>query len=296
MDKNTKITWKETAWNSISFKTPVKWAPAKIGKSYLMLENAHEPVVEIKWNLIKGDFSSEKHLKRFGAAYEGKLGGKIEKSRIPEKWVKALSVKNSQFEISCFSWPYQGSMAKGLLIFCPACKKATMIRFFKISSEISAKILKSFKDHPENDIIIWSVFDIKAQIPKNLKFISHKFNPGQFEMRFETKGARLTLFRWGPASVIMSKGGLKHFAATKFGISYHKFDACAHDQYEAIKQKETGYGILGKIGLKKWVEPEIHYKKLWHIPEKNRILGILITCKKSRFILLKNIENNFTAL
>ncbi len=264
-----------------------------------MLENAHEPVMEIKWNFIKGKFYPENQLKRLSAAYEGKLGGKIEKSELPEKWAKALLTKNQDKnqapEIFCFSWPYKNRMAKGLLIFCPVCKKATMIRFFKINQEISAKILESFKDHPENDLVVWSVFDIKAEIPENLEFIRHKFNPGEFELCFGAKGIRLSLFRWGPASVIMSKRGLKHFAATRFGISSHKFELSGQGQNEAIQYEKTKYGILGKMGLK-WAGPEIHYKKLWHIPEKNKILGIDLKCKKSGFMSLKKTGDNFKAL
>ena len=53
-------SWKKLAWNGIHFNTPDQWEVAQIGTRHLILEDETGPVMEIKWGLVKGTFSSPK--------------------------------------------------------------------------------------------------------------------------------------------------------------------------------------------------------------------------------------------
>ena len=143
-------SWKETAWNGIRFKNPIPWEPVKIGNRYLMFEDDAGPVLEVKWESIKGVFSHEKHFHRLAAVYKKQSNIRIEASRLPERWKKALS----GFEASGFRWSGNTLGGEGVILYCPECRKATLIQIYrkdpdKNSLEIE-KLLASFKDHSKN--------------------------------------------------------------------------------------------------------------------------------------------------
>lgn len=70
--------------------------------------------------------------------------------------------------------------------------------------------------------MVWSVFDIRAKIPKNLRLVRHCLEPGRFELAFESNGQKITLYRWGPASVLLQDQDLLEFARTVAGFYQDK--------------------------------------------------------------------------
>ena len=139
------IRWKETAWNGVRFHTPADWDIAKIGKQYLLFEDEDRPVLEIKWNTIKGTFSHKKHLRRLTALHGKKDAHLLEQWKIPDHWAQALK----RYEISGFSWESTNLNGKGTILYCPECGNATFIQFYHKDSEIdvglTTHILKSLE-------------------------------------------------------------------------------------------------------------------------------------------------------
>ena len=139
--------WKQIAWNGIRFKAPRQWEIGQIGRRHLILENEAGPVMEIKWGPVKGAFSHKAHLKRLAAAQSGGNRSGFAEWFLPPPWEKALG----RFETRGFRWQTQETVGRGAILYCRACRTATLIQFMgenTVSQEkVLVRILKSFQDH-----------------------------------------------------------------------------------------------------------------------------------------------------
>jgi len=195
--------WKEIAWNGISFEVPGSWEIAEIGVRHLILEDDSGPAMEVKWGPLRGKFSHRAHLKRIGAFQTRQLKKTFKEWPLLPAWEEALS----GFQTSGFTWHTDTKVGRGVILYCPVCRKAALIQFLQPkgfrSEKIPLKVLSTFQDHREDDQTIWSVFDIRASMPANFVLASHRFEPGNFELAFEHGSRKVFLYRWAPASVLL---------------------------------------------------------------------------------------------
>ena len=276
-----QIPRKEVAWNGIRFLSPREWELGKIGSRYLMLEDESGPVMEIKWGQIKGTFSHRDYLKRL-SAFRGKDHRKsVSESPLPSGWEKALG----SFESTGFSWRGTLLGGMGVILFCPTCRNATLIQFYQRDSgklkRIYQPVLASFRDHRQDNQVVWSVFDIRAMMPVQYQLVRHRLDPGQFELAFESKGQQITLYRWGPASILLENRDLVEFAGAMvdtFGNEPHLVTKSSGKvvEWEVHLPLSQWKRLWGYIKTRR---PFQKYR-LWHIEEKNRILGVSAVGKK----------------
>ena len=57
-------SWQDISWHGISFQVPATWQPVVILNNYLLFEDQYQPILELKWQQIKGSFSVERILKQ----------------------------------------------------------------------------------------------------------------------------------------------------------------------------------------------------------------------------------------
>jgi hypothetical protein len=186
----------------------------KIGAHYLMLEEESGPVLEVKWGEVRGSFSHQDHLRRLAALHGKELGESVKQCPLPAAWEKALG----KFEATGFSWHGKRVGGMGVLLYCSTCHNATLIQFYQKGSsqteKIAQRLLTSFRDHRQDNQVIWSLFDIRATIPEKFRLVRHRFEAGEFELAFASGGQKITLHRWGPASILLSGRDLVQFART----------------------------------------------------------------------------------
>jgi len=298
MIHSDQILRKEVAWNGIRFLSPRKWEVGKIGSRYLLLEDESGPIMEIKWHRIKGTFSHKTHLRRLSASH-GKMPGKTLKERpLPPGWEKALK----SFEASGFSWRGTSLGGTGVILYCPACRNASLIQFYQRDSDelkhVCPLVLASFQDHRQDDQVVWSAFDIRAIMPKQFNLVHHRLESGQSELAFETKGQQITLHRWGPASIILGNKNLIEFAGTVI-------DTLGMEPLSIIR---SGGNILEwqvsppssrwkRLWQRMKTRHPFRWYRLWHLKEKNRILGISAVGKKPfDTLFLEQIFNGYQSL
>jgi len=269
--------FKEFAWNHIRFQAPLDWNIAGISSSYLLLEDKAGPVMEIKWGKSKGKFSAKNQMQSLFAINSKQIQEPVRECPMPSDWQNTLKGFNS----TCFSWKGKNNGAKGLILFCDFCEKVTLLQFYNRNSDNKKKIypiiLASFSDHSSEEQIPWSVFDIRFELDEKFLLISHRFEPGEFELNFKAKGRKLSLYRWSPASIILNNISLLDFAEKKFSAS-KKTPASSDPENPDIVKWENSFSknkILnrcrGLMGL-----PVISEFCLWHVPDKNRILGVVM--------------------
>lgn len=266
--------WKEVAWNGVRFKTPAEWEMAQIGYRHLLLENDAGPVMEVKWGPVKGKFSHKTHLKRLAALHSRQVKDRISEWRLPSHWEAALT----GFETSGFLWQGEAAIGRGSILFCPICRNAALIQFFRYKSAPSEKvlsaILRSYRDHSRNNRILWSIFDIRMTLPHKLKLIKFRFEAGKFLLGFIHGRQKIYLHRWAPATAILMGGDLVGFTRAIPEFSIGEPRTLTIDGYEAVEWSIMPESDWQRRISRLKVNSSYFWYRLWHVEEKNRILGI----------------------
>ena len=270
--------WKQVAWNGISLDVPQTWEIAEIGVRHLILEDDSGPAMEVKWGPVKGKFSHRAHLKRIGAFQTQKLKKTVKEWTLTPQWEDALS----GFQTSGFSWHTDTKTGRGVILYCPVCRKAALIQFLQsratFSEQIPLMVLKTFQDHRDDDQVAWSVFDIRAMMPAVYQLVSHRFEPGNFELAFERGSQKIFLYRWAPASVILSDQDLMQFAETVSDFSAVDPVPVDMDGGSAVEMSLSPRVIwFSRFRAK----PSFHWMGVWHLENKNRILGVKMQGKRA---------------
>lgn len=270
--------WKQVAWNGISFKVPASWEIAEIGVRHLILENDSGPAMEVKWGPVRGKFSHRAHLRRIATFQSRQLKKTVKEWLLSPSWVEALS----GFQTSGFTWHAGTKVGRGVILYCPVCRKAALIQFLQSkdtrAEKIPLKVLSTYQDHRDDDQTIWSVFDIRALIPANFMLASHRFEPGNFELGFEHGSRKVFLYRWAPAAVLLAGQDLAQFARSIADFSAGDPVPVDIDGGPAVELSSAPRFIwFGRFKAK----PSFHWLGLWHLESKNRILGVKMQDKRA---------------
>ena len=240
-----------------------------------MLEDASDPVLEIKWSQIQGRFSHHKQLRRLAALHGGRLHKTIRETPLPAEWEKPLK----DFQTAGFTWIGKTVGGRGVVMYCPVCRTATLIQFYLSStsapSAVHRHLLSSFRDHRHDEQQLWSLYDIRATVPAKFKLARYQFALGHFELSFASKNETVLLSRWGPAAILLSDKTLLQFAEAMDQIPETKLKpeitADRRIVEGRISQSPSGwFHLMHRISLK----PAFYVFRLWHLEEKNRILGV----------------------
>ena len=265
--------WKEIAWYGVRFKIPADWQLCQIGNRYLLIEDESGPAMEIKWAPVKGKFSHQAHIKRLTSVQKKQVRKSLKPQSLSTEWEAALN----RFEVNEFSWESSSSRGQGATLFCPTCRNASLIQFFHkdaSSKRDTANILNSFRDHRKDDQILWAVYDIRALVPRTFELKHHRFEAGRYELDFADRRQHVILYRWAPASVLLSKQDLLGFARSvaRFGKAEPvagKMDGCETAEWSASPATSWGRWLSRFKG-----NASYHWLGLWHLEAKNRILGV----------------------
>jgi hypothetical protein len=291
------INWKTFAWNGIRFKAPADWELSEIDPRRLLLEMEAQPVMEVKWGAVKGNFSHKAHLKRLVVSQTRKLKGRIVEWFIPPPWQKALA----GFETRGFLWQGQSTGGRGVILYCRTCRTATLLQFIGESSATYEKklltILKSFKDHRQDGCILWAVFDITARLPDKFKLLRYRFEAGKYDLVFSDGIQKIHLQRWAPAAVILGGRDLIWFSSTIPEFAAAKPPSLAVDESNTVEWNASPEGKWRRVLSRLQGKPSYFWFRLWHLDDKNRILGIRAESKHPiDFELLNRIAAAYDSL
>ena len=289
--------WKEVAWNGNRFKTPADWEVSQIGIRHLILDDKAGPVMELKWEPVKGTFSHKTHLKRIAALQSRRNKIRVAEWALPPHWQKALA----DFETSGFLWQGQTASGRGAILFCPVCRNAALIQFFRGSSvdreKILLAILKSYRDHGQGDRILWSIYDIRATLPKTLSLLRFRFEAGKFELVFTTGSQTIHLHRWAPAAALLGGRDLIEFAKAIPEFAKGQPNAATIDDCKAVEWSISPAGDWQQK-INSWKKkPSFFWFRLWYLEKQNRILGVRAASNRTiDFQLLNQICADYESL
>jgi hypothetical protein len=266
--------WKTIAWNGVRFAVPAKWEPARIGRRHLLFESEPGPVMEIKWGMVPGRFSGRRPLRELSRRVGRKRNAFLE-TALSSEWRTALA----GFETAGFRWVAETERARGVLVYCAACRTASLIQFFERtgSADIerhAARVLASFGDHRSDGKVAWAIYDIVAVLPDHFALERHRFEPGRFALEFKGRRCRLALYRWAPAGVLLQNRRLSAFAETNTGgagLEFRPLTIAGHPGVEGRDPAPAGFVARWRtrLGI-----PAFRRLRLWHVADRNRILGV----------------------
>jgi hypothetical protein len=272
--------WKEIAWCGVRFKTPADWHLSQIGIRYLALEDPSGPVMEIKWAAVKGKFSQKAHLKKLASLQKKQVRKSIQPKPVSAEWESVLS----GFKASEFSWQTGASRGRGLILFCPTCRNATLIQFFQQQAEkdnpVAVKVLNAFRDHRTDGQVLWSAYDVRALLPEAYQLKRYRFEAGRYELDFAKGSEHIILHRWAPASVLLRKKDLVQFAKTVAGLDKTEPVAGRMAGCETVEWSVSPATAWQRQLSRFKRKASYHWLGLWHLEAKNRILGIRAEGKK----------------
>ena len=272
--------WKEIAWCGVRFKTPPDWHLSQIGIRYLALDDQSGPVMEIKWAPVKGKFSKKAQLKKLASLQKRQVRKSIQPKPVSAAWESALT----DFETSEFSWQASAIRGRGLILFCPTCRNATLIQFFQQKAQNddlnAVKVLKTFRDHRADGQVLWAAYDIRALVPESFQLKRYRFEAGQYELDFANGSEHIILHRWAPASVLLRQQDLVQFVKMVAGFGKSEPVSGSIAGCETVE-----WSVSPVTAWQRWLsrfkqKASYHWLGFWHLEAKNRILGIRAEGKK----------------
>lgn len=279
MDSGKSKSWKTVAWNGISLRVPPRWEVSSLAASYLQLDDEVGPVLELKWQQIKGRFSFKTHLKKLARLSTATHGVDFQEIPLPQAWQQALR----NFEVKPFVWQSTEVSAKGAILYCPECQKAILLQFFQRQNKddysVPLEILNSFRDHGEDGMVHWALFGLRVLIPQRFELVRYRFHPGHYQLEFQHQKEHLYVNRWGPADLLLQGGDLLAWFKEKCG----ELNWCeaaymaeyAYDGKPALQGRSHG-SIVAANRLWSRVTGKMPHMwvRIWHLVSQNQILGV----------------------
>lgn len=279
-----EAAWQTVAWNGIYFQAPAKWQVAKIGTHFLALHQDRQPVLDIQWGAVSSTFDAGNYLSQINvqpaALYnEGRSAGLLtQRCGLPSAWEQALAA----FQVTAFSWWEVGFGGKGLLIYCPRCQTASMLRFYHSQSSrfkqtVALRLLTSFADHREDECHLWSLYDIQARLPRPWTINQFRFQPNRYELVFSYWQQQLVLYRWGGALVRRQEATLSQFAQEQVKFPWQDAYTIVHytnqsGEWQFIPTEEPSASRL--LDYIKPAFKSFYWLRLWRSPNARRLLGV----------------------
>jgi hypothetical protein len=214
-------------------------------------------------------------LRRLAGSHRRRLAASLAPGPVPAAWRGALQ----NFDASAFGWTHGSSGGRGLLLYCPACGRATMMQFLgrelSRSEAIGRRLLGSWRDHSSDGLNLWALFDIRAEVPERLQLKTYRFEVGCFQLTFGDGRLRIDLYRWAPAAALLRSGDLQQLA--------RQFTAVA-DAPAAARSVRGNPGVEWHTrpeggGWNAWRQRLLRRAahrcvRVWHLEAQNRILGL----------------------
>ncbi|MFZ0240973.1 MAG: hypothetical protein WAL90_04940 [Desulfobacterales bacterium] len=273
--------WRQIAWNGVRFDTPADWEIGHIGYHHLLLETTAGPVMEVKWGPVNGKFSFRSQFKQLAASQGRRLRGSLREVRLPAPWGQVLA----HYESLGFAWQSGPVNGRGVLLYCPGCRQATLLQFFEKTGRPplthADRVLASFADHDRRPVTLWSVFDIRAHLPAAYHLKKFRFDAGCYTLDFANRRSRLSLRRWSPAAVLLADGGLEGFEKRSLGWSANREVRFKQRSPLAMELEEGPPGRFSSRCYRRLQRlPLYRSARLWHEVEKNRLLGVRLEDRK----------------
>lgn len=258
------------AWNGLSLTLPATWELAALGRQRLQLARDGKPVLEVRWNRIRGRFSFEAHLRKLAKAH-GKKHREFLAMDDHARWdlPQGMAARS-------FAWDTSGKRGEGAILYHSASSTAILAQSGGPAEQFMS-ILSSLRCHRAEQSVPWAVYDLRALTPSGFRLEEYALQPGRYRLALRSSRQRLVLHRLAPADILLSGRSLALW-------SRERFDA-------TIKRCQLMMEYTGETAAVTWRRPlppgrfagamalllnrPLHaYIRVWRPARTNRLLGV----------------------
>jgi len=270
------------AWNGASLDVPEDWEPARLGRTYLYLEDGSGPALECKWTAAKKQLSPDAALKRL-TRESGETIAPVEEKAIRPAWAQALA----QTEARVFSWKTPHMSGLGAVFRPKDGGPLTILRFYRVARHardgqeaLWDGVIRSFTRQRAEQRKEFEIYDIRLTAPAGRELKTFSFKPGAFELEFEGGRESLTYARFAPAEAILRGKTLEEWTRGAFGLKNADLvapvreDADGHPGLRFAAPGPDGALYRGLLRAACAVSGRRRFTGgiVRHYPEKNRLL------------------------
>ena len=267
MPAASSLSLQDISWNGVYFQVPDIWEPVAVFTNYLLFEENYQPVLELKWQQIRGSFSVERILKQLRRS--GSKKDSIEPQPVPLQWQQILQ----PFNCYCFTWQGETNSGFGLLRHCPTCNLTILLQFYTDSPQkdpACLHFLQTLRCHRQTDNQVWAIFDIEFSLPGDAVLLSQEFHTGRYAINFSRGNLLFSLLRFKPAKVLLNDNGLTGFGRRLLCHGEQLLPGSTEDTASWKKQGNSWLRFRAKLRRRQ----ADHFLQLHSIAEKNVILGV----------------------
>lgn len=277
-------------WNGVGLTTPDGWEPSALERDGYLLEQDGSPRCELKWRVVEGTFSFEKHLKRLAKGHKGVNMEGVAEDDTPSSWQAALArLAESGIRHQSFIWKTPSHMGIGVALHNPATGLAALMQFFiheKSDEEVAANALASFRDHSGGKTVPWQMFGLNARVPAEYVLDTFSFKPGHYQIKYwrpktvrqgsklpagKGPGTSLVFERFAPASVLLRN-------ETLHGWSLGNLEDGVPEDVAVEAEKLSWRGVSKTSMLRQILRRSIHSTgRVWLTETGNAILAVRAT-------------------
>jgi hypothetical protein len=250
-----------------------------LNEGYILFENNGTPAAEFRWGAHGKNFQPEILFERL--ARKEKKGGVIFMPRdLPVEWRGGFP----SFIVRGFSWDDTIRKGRGVMLYCQECGAVSLVRFFShVPRKTAGRVLASYQDHPAEELVAWTVFDLDLRVPKEHILVRRAFRPGWFELSFRHGKEIWSYFRAGPAGALLQGKTLATWGEERLPgwCRAYTRPVLRLNQADAVEwSARPGAGALARLQAGIVPGPAFFACRVWRAPEKNRILAVCVNGRK----------------
>lgn len=268
----TEAAGAEIAWNGVALRHPATWEVTRLDGDGIQWCEGPRPTLEIRWARHRGRWDEGRALRRFRRGAKRKGLPRPEPWAVPRRWLAGLAPLRG----TGFSWRANAAEGRGLLVFCPRCRRQSLLL---IHPHLAAQpdrippLLASFRDHPHGEEIPLNLFGLRAALPQGARLTRFRFDAGRYRLHWRLGRLRIGLHRWAPAGILLARQPLAAFAGERFGLPDSGLIPARHGDFDAVGLNgDLASGIRAATFLGPFLPRRM--LRIWHRPDHNSLLGI----------------------
>lgn len=262
------------AWDGLSLTVPAAWEPARLGKGYMLLEDAAGPRLEVRWQRVPKGFAPQRALKRL--ARKKQLGKDSQPSAAVRSVLDALPP-----EAEALACAPRGQGGDGVIFMMPGVGMAVLAALHPRQREDGAEdwpeIIRSLSDKSSGLV---SIYDIQAQTPPGFRLADFSIKLGHYHIQYRKGGDCLDFSRFAPAEVILRGKTLSVWAQEVYAPTLGRKRIWMNGDLDGMEAVASGgYRLSGLAGTLRAVFSRVYVPAKWRLamawkPDASKILAV----------------------
>ncbi len=258
------------AWNGLSLTRPTGWELTALGRQRMQLSKNGKPVLDVRWNRIRGRFSFEAHLRKLAKAH-----GKKRKELLAMDDHAGGDLPQGM-AARLFAWDNPGKIGQGAIFFHSASSTAILAQSSGPAEQFRST-LSSLRCHWAEQSVPWAVYDLRALTPSGFRLEEYTLQPGRYRLALRYTRQRLVLHRLAPADVLLSGRSLALWSRERFGATIRQCKLMMEDAEDTDTitwRRPLPPGKFAGAMALLLNQPLYAYIRVWRPARHNRLLGL----------------------